>query len=548
MAIYGEPPGTVLLESEAETIVLQPHPSSDPNEPLNWPPWRKHFNFVLVCFFTLIAFTSACVSSVFWGPWIEEFGWTLDQLNNTYAFSVAGLGLGCPLLIPFAHKFGKRPVYIVASALVVACAAWQSRMHSIGEVYSSFLIQGLAVSITETIIQMTVADLYFVHQRGTFNGIYMFVVDVGNFLILVPAGYITVNLGWRWVYIIVAIIAGGQFLMTVFLFEETKYLTNPEQTFITEEDSSEEDSSEENCGAATKYLPQEPKLDNDVELQMNPLSKRLALVTYTPARCKEFGRKMIIPFVTLISYPIVAFSAIQYGFMLTWLSMAATTSANSFALPPYNFSSAAIGNVNIAPFVGMIFGSVFGGWFNDKTIIWLSNRNKGIYEPEFRLYSLVFANFSLTVGVFLFGTSLANRVHWMVPTIGFAIIMFGFGSSGAIVVTYLLDCYDKIVADAFIGVIVVRNGLAMVIIFCLGPWEERMGLQNVYIMAGCFSLVPLILTVPMIIWGKELRRKSGPRYLKESLREQAGTGTSAVQVKYWQLCDDLASLQCRTSS
>lgn len=86
--------------------------------------------------------------------------------------------------------------------------------------------------------------------------------------------------------------------------------------------------------------------------------------------------------------------------------------------------------------------------------------------------------------------------------------------------TYLLDCYDKIVADAFIGVIVVRNGLAMVIIFCLGPWEERMGLQNVYIMAGCFSLIPLILTVPMIIWGKELRRKSGPRYLKESLRGQ----------------------------
>lgn len=516
-----------MLETDVQTLVLQPQPSSDPNEPLNWSSWRKHFNFFLVCFFTLIAFTSACVSSVFWGPWQIEFGWTLDQLNNTYAFSVAGLGLGCPLLIPFAHKFGKRPIYILASAVVVACASWQSRVQSIGEVYVSMLIQGLAVSVTETIIQMTVADLYFVHQRGTFNGIYMFVVDVGNFLILVPSGYITVNLGWRWVYIIVAIIAAVQFLMTVFFFEETKYIPPPPpgpvmiENYISEDDNS----TREDTAMTEETITKKDVLDLDVmsvnldpQIKKHTLSKRLALVTYTPGTWKEFGRKMLIPFKTLFTYPIVAFAAIQYGFMLTWLSMGATTSANSFAGPPYNFSSAAIGNINIAPFVGMFLGSIFGGWFNDKSIIWLSQRNGGIYEPEFRLYGLLFANFSLTVGVFLFGISLAKELHWMVPTIGFAIIMFGFGSSGAIVVTFLLDCYEKIVADAFIGVIVVRNGLAMIIIFCLGPWETKVGLQNVYVTAGCFTLIPLILTIPMIIWGKELRRRSETRYMRESVR------------------------------
>lgn len=515
-----------MLETDAQTLVLQPQPSSDPNEPLNWSPWRKHFNFFLVCFFTLIAFTSACVSSVFWGPWQDEFGWTLDQLNNTYAFSVAGLGLGCPLLIPFAHKFGKRLVYIVASAVVVACASWQSRVQSIGEVYGSMFLQGLAVSVTETIIQMTVADIYFVHQRGTFNGIYMFVVDVGNFLILVPSGYITVNLGWRWVYIIVAIIAAVQFLMTVFFFEETKYTPPPlPGGFTTIEEDEDDTSIREVSTLAGETAAKKDVLDLDVtsvnidtEIQRHPLSKRLALVTNTPGSWKEFGRKMLTPFKTLFTYPIVAFAAIQYGFMLTWLSMGATTSAISFAGPPYNFSSAAIGNINIAPFIGMFLGSIFGGWFNDKSIIWLSKRNHGIYEPEFRLYGLLFANLSLTVGVFLFGISLARGLHWMVPTIGFAIIMFGFGSSGAIVVTYLLDCYEKIVADAFIGVIVVRNGLAMVIIFCLAPWEAKVGLQNVYVTAGCFTLIPLLLTIPMIIWGKELRRRSETRYLRESLR------------------------------
>ncbi|KAG5358409.1 putative MFS-type transporter [Yarrowia sp. B02] len=521
MSITREPPGTVVLETSADKIVLQPTPSSDPNQPLNWSRFRKHLNFFIVCFFTLIAFTASDVSSVMWGPWQKELGWDFTQLNNTYAISVAGLGLGCPILIPFANKFGKRPVYLVASALVVATSAWQSQMESIGEAYGSQFLQGLAVSVTETIIQMTVADLYFVHERGTFNGIYMFVVDIGNYIVLVPAGYCTVNLGWRWVYLIVAIIAAVQFVMTLFLFEETNY-TPPAATIVAEDLSSEEE--QELCDEESpkKQLdfeePPQVRTAELMDIPMNPLRKRLALYTYEKGSFVEFCRKLLTPFLTLFTYPIVAFGALQYGCLLSFVSMVSTTTSNSFAAPPYNFSSAGIGNINIAPCIGMIIGCLYGGWFNDKTILWMSIRNNGVYEPEFRLYSLLFANFSMTIGMFLFGMSIANNVTWIVPAIGFAIVAFGYGSSGAIIVTYLVDCYEMIVADAFIGVIVIRNGLAMAILFCMSPWVSRVGLQNVYIMGGCFTLIPLILTVPMIIWGKELRRRSESRYLKESTR------------------------------
>lgn len=525
MSIAREPPGTVVLETSADSIVLQPAPSSDPNQPLNWARWRKHVNFFIVCFFTLIAFTASDVSSVLWGPWTTEFGWTYNQLNNTYAISVAGLGLGCPILVPFSHKFGKRPVYLVASALVVATAAWQSSMHTIGEAYGSQFLQGLAVSVTETIIQMTVADLYFVHERGTFNGIYMFVVDIGNFIVLVPAGYITVNLGWRWVYIIVAIIAAVQFVMTLFFFEETNY-TPPECVIVSEELSeisivechSQQHVQFDKKRESEEAVTSKREVFIDPEIQMNPLTKRLALYTYYPGPWQEFVRKLFTPFLTLVSYPIVSFAAVQYGFMLAFLSMASTTVSNSFAMAPYNFSPAGIGNINISPFIGMIFGCIYGGWFNDKTIMWLSKRNNGIYEPEFRLYSLIFANFTMTIGMFMFGITIAKHTHWMVPTVGFAIVAFSYGSAGAITVTYVIDCYEKIVADAFIGIIVIRNGLAMMILFCLSPWVESIGLQNTFVSGGCFTLIPIILTIPMIIWGKELRRRSESRYLRESLR------------------------------
>lgn len=525
MSITREPPGTVLLESEDNTIVLQPAPSSDPNQPLNWARWRKYLNFFIVCFFTLIAFTSCDVPSVLRGPWMREFGWNYDQLNNTYAISVAGLGLGCPILVPFSHKFGKRPVYLVASALVLSTASWQSSMNTIGEAYGSQFLQGLAVSVTETIIQMTVADLYFVHERGTFNGIYMFVVAIGNFIVLVPAGYAAVNLGWRWVYRIVAIIAAVEFLMTLVLFEETNY-TPPECVLVSEElselsvsvPSEEAHDDEKKQSKEEAVITSKREVFIDPEIQMAPLSKRLALYTYKPGRWQDFVRKLFTPFITLVSYPIVTFAAIQYGCMLAFLSMASSTTANSFVLPPYNFSPAGIGNINISPMIGMLFGCLYGGWFNDKTIIWLSKRNNGVYEPEFRLYSLIFANFTMTIGLFWFGITISHNVHWMVPTVAFAVIAFSYGAAGAITVTYVVDCYEKIVADAFIGIVVIRNGVTMMILFCLAPWVASIGQQNTFISGGCLTLIPVILTILMIIYGKKLRIRSASRYLKESSR------------------------------
>lgn len=55
------PPGTVRIElitrvSKDQEIILQPRPSDDPNDPLNWSEWRKHLNFGLVSFYAFMVF------------------------------------------------------------------------------------------------------------------------------------------------------------------------------------------------------------------------------------------------------------------------------------------------------------------------------------------------------------------------------------------------------------------------------------------------------------------------------------------------------------
>lgn len=45
---------------------------------------------------------------------------------------------------------------------------------------------------------MTISDVFFVHQRATANGIFLFMLNVGAFLGPVAAGYDESSQGWRW--------------------------------------------------------------------------------------------------------------------------------------------------------------------------------------------------------------------------------------------------------------------------------------------------------------------------------------------------------------
>lgn len=76
------PPGTVRLErllgnAQGDTeIILQPRPTDDPNDPLNWPKWRKYLNFGLATFYAVMAFAQINATTPTWGPMEDELGFT----------------------------------------------------------------------------------------------------------------------------------------------------------------------------------------------------------------------------------------------------------------------------------------------------------------------------------------------------------------------------------------------------------------------------------------------------------------------------------------
>lgn len=102
------------------------------------------------------------------------------------------------MFIPFALKFGRRPIYLFSIAGSIASAAWFGKVKNDSDLYGANILAGLAGSIAETICQMTIADLFFVHQRGAANGVYFLMQNTGVFLGPVAAGYVAASQGWRW--------------------------------------------------------------------------------------------------------------------------------------------------------------------------------------------------------------------------------------------------------------------------------------------------------------------------------------------------------------
>ncbi|CAJ0554408.1 Ff.00g129210.m01.CDS01 [Fusarium sp. VM40] len=493
--------------TDASSFVLQPTPSSDPNEPLNWNTWRKCLNFSFGIAVTVAAFTNLSIQTVFWQQMTVDMGVSISQLTNAQSAQLAGLALGCLFFIPLTIKYGRRSTYVASTVGLAAVAWWTSRMTSYGELIATSVFTGLAGAINETAVQMTIADLFFVHHRGSANAVYFTAVMVGAFLAPMAAGVQASTQGWRWSYYTLSICLTVLFFVFLVAFEETKYI--PVSVGQTEgvEVSSEHSNSKED-------LDEKKKMEGDVAtiatqteptIPMNSYRQRLRFITKTN---ESLPRLFMMP-LYVITLPHVMFTALQFASGVCWLVIFMQVTSIVFSAPPYLFTTAGVGYMALGPFVGNIFGSIYGGSFADWAIVRLARRNGGVFEPEMRLYPLVLTTIFMAGGIIMFG-----GMHWIYPSIGGAFFAFGLGANGDISLTLVIDTYRELTAEAFIGIAFMRNAISVAVPFALVPWMKSMGLSNMYIMSGIIAFAIGSLFVPMIIWGRQMRTALAPKYWK----------------------------------
>lgn len=150
----------------------------------------------------------------------------------------------------------------------------------------------------------------------------------------------------------------------------------------------------------------------------------------------------------LFAYPAVFYGAVAFGTSLAFLLAGLTVNPSIYQAPPYNFSPAVNGLINIPSFIGHVLGAFAGGWLTDKIAEIQARKNNGVFEPEFRLMALILPLFIYPAGCLMFSSPcvlpLINRFgfgcqrheHWIVGYIGYGFISFGSAAVPSIIMTY----------------------------------------------------------------------------------------------------------------
>ena len=484
------PPGTVRLEDLHGTgtngeVILQPRPSRDPNDPLNWPRWQKYLNFGLVSFYAMMVFALYVTfelpyrfdvyilfridaATPTWAPMNEELGFSYEILNDSYAIGNGTLAIGAFLLIPFALKYGRRPVYIISTAIQLAVSIWSAKLETVADLMLVNAFSCLVGALAEVIVQMTVADVFFVHERGRMNSFYLWAQNIGGNLAPVAAGYITISQGWRWVWWWCAIFFAVALLTYIFLYEETKYshadiegvdasasedpvlqsigTSSDEETKISEQ-KLEPMPSKGSVSAEVDRQFHLSVIDIDSSIERKSYFQRLAFWSSSPGPLRHFLRHSYQPFMILFTIPGVFFVSLVYGALIAMSTVQITTLSSWMAGPPYNFDAAQIGLMSLPSWIGSTLGALICGPLSDWLILLLARRNHGIYEPEMRLWVIVAFIPFVPAGIFMFGLGLNDGSSWLVVAFGYALTSFGTLPAGSLTLTYLTDAYTEVGAN-----------------------------------------------------------------------------------------------------
>lgn len=392
------------------------------------------------------------VATVTWAPVHRELGFSFAVLNDSYAAGCGALAVGAIILVPFSLKLGRRPIYVFSTAAQCGLSVWLAKMQNVADLMAPNVLTCIVGALAEVMVQMTVADIYFVHQRGLANTVYYWVMTVGVSLSPLAGGYITSSQGWRWVWWWMVILLGAGFVAFLFFYEETMF-PRPIDGFAASEahavkQLTKKEDPELPTAQHVPSLEKEPAelgpVTIDPSIPKKSYRQKLALWSISPLPWDQAAKHAYQPLLILLSFPGVFFMALEYGVMTACTTVPVTTLSAVMPLPPYNFGPQQIGLMGIPQFIGVSLATLVTGPVSDRLAIFLAKRNRGIFEPEMRLWLALGFTLFVPAGLFMFGIGLNNGSHWLLPAFGLGVSAFGIVPASSAALTYLTDAYTDV--------------------------------------------------------------------------------------------------------
>ncbi|KAF2648380.1 MFS general substrate transporter [Lophiostoma macrostomum CBS 122681] len=499
-----------LRHVDSNQIILIPTPTNDPNalDPLNWSGRYRWYIAILVsaaiffCNF-LAAGPTVVITEVtadFFGPPTTNPNFVADISQTAYLFTTTALmqGMGALFWMPVIIKYGRRPVYVLSFVLYTICAVWAGASHSYESELASRIIMGLAAGAAEVLAPLTIADIFFLHERGTIMAIYTCALSAGVSGGIIVSGLISIKNDWRMIYWVATALIGVCTILVVLTFPETYYLRDEEAaTAVGQGHGSKLD---------IEAKGTETRTEETTASQTVP-DKRLyisSLRVYSGSYTKESLLKLFIRPVALLILPPVLWATLSMsgtiGFLVAITSNFAPAFETAYAFQPWQsglcFLAALIGS-----FIGIFVGGHFSDWIADKA----TQRNGGIREPEMRLPAILVSVLTAPLALVLYGVGIQYKLHWICPTMGLGLINFSIVQATSISLVYSIDCYRPIAGEVTVAQMAFKSAFGFLLSFYTNPWVQRSGYLNAYGAMAGISGGLLALGILFYFWGSTVR-------------------------------------------
>jgi MFS family permease len=287
----------------------------------------------------------------------------------------------------WAAAFGRRNVYLLSFSLGVVFAVLAAISKSIGMLIAMRLLSGGCSASVQAVGVATMTDLWEPRERGRAMGIFFLGPQLGPFLAPIIGGALANRWGWRSTMWFMVIIAAAMLMVLLLGLPET---------------SSREEKS--------WWRRTQDRLGD-----RNSISK--FLIT---------ARILILdPFASLyvLRYPVMLLPMLYLGIFTVFFYVLNISMEQTFAAPPYNFSTLIIGLCYIPSSLGYIVGSLIGGRWMDHVMLRSARKanrfdesGKPIVFPEDRMQeNAILGGLIPVASLIWYGWSIQYKVFWLVP-------------------------------------------------------------------------------------------------------------------------------------
>ncbi|KAM5538343.1 hypothetical protein V8D89_007945, partial [Ganoderma adspersum] len=461
-------------------IVLIPQPSDDPRDPLNWPRWRKETCFWTLVYMSGLADTILFLANPGYFMLAKEFNVSVDEVASSFSASYAGNAVFLLLHIPISVKYGHRITYLLSALLLFISCVWVALSPDLTSIRVSRVFQGFGASAFRCLVANIIEQLY---------------------LGVLINGYVIQLLSWRFGFWFANIACGLGFVGVLLFVPETIYRRRASESPAAQDPASN-NSRVEKTGSRTR-TPDDVDPNRDMSSSIRSTGVLSYLRIYNGTFSDESMWRIFLGMFPFVLSPVTWFAFVSVSIPTVLLGFFAACSSTIFTVT-YGFDAGQIGLTNLGSLAGILLAIVTAGPLNDWWVIWMSQRNGGIYEPEFRL---VFTLSMLVGALSYMGWAIGNDndMPWIGAVACLAMTYFSVVVSSATRVAYVIDVHGARASH----IIALTESAMNVLVYGTTFFANRVvlsaGVERTLLVVAACQAACWLACVPVYVCGKRVR-------------------------------------------